>query len=44
MPKPFPQKYKKVYSNKLIHVNSVFTALCSEVVFLHIQKNLLGHF
>jgi len=34
----------KVYSHKLIHVNSVFTALCSEVVFLHIQKNLLGHF
>ena len=36
--------YKKVYSHKLIHANSCFAALCSEVVFYYIQKNLLGHF
>ena len=45
MPKSFSAKpIKKVYSHKLIHVNSGFAALCCEVVFLHIRKNLLGHF
>ncbi len=36
--------YKKVYSHKIIRANSGFAALCSEVIFLHIRKNLLGHF
>ena len=36
--------YKKVYSHKIIRANLGFAALCSEVVFLHIRKNLLCHF
>jgi len=39
-----PQKRKKFNSHKYFHGNSGFAALCCEVVFLHIQKNLLGHF
>ena len=39
-----PQKSKKFNSHKYFHGNSGFAALCCEVVFLHIQKNLLGHF
>ena len=39
-----PQKTKNFYSHKYFHGNSCFAALCCEVVFLHIQKNLLGHF
>jgi len=39
-----PQKSKKINSNKKFHEKTCFAALCSEVVFLHIRKNLLGHF
>ena len=39
-----PQKSKKFYSHKYFHGNSCFAALCCEVTFLHILKNLLGHF
>jgi hypothetical protein len=39
-----PQKSKKFNSHKYFHGKSCFAALCSEVGFLHIQKNLLGHF
>jgi len=39
-----PQKSKKFNSHKYFHGKSCFAALCCEVVFLHIQKNLLGHF
>ena len=44
IPKVLPQKSKKFNSHKYFHGNSCFAALCCEVVFLHIQKNLLGHF
>jgi len=35
-----PQKSKKINSNKKFHEKTCFAALCSEVVFLHIRKNL----
>ena len=44
VPKQPSAKTKKINSNKYFHGNSCFAALCSEVVFLHIRKNLLGHF
>jgi hypothetical protein len=44
VPKHLSQKSKKIYSHKYFHGKSCFAALCSEVVFLHIRKNLLGHF
>ena len=33
MPKSFFKKYKKKFSNKKIHENSGFAALCCKVVF-----------
>ncbi len=39
-----PQKRKKINSHKYFHGKSRFAALCCEVTFLHIRKNLLGHF
>ncbi len=44
MPKQPSAKSKKFNSHKYFHGKSCFAALCSEVVFLHIRKNLLGHF
>jgi hypothetical protein len=44
VPKHLPQKTQKFNSHKYFHGKSGFAALCSEVVFLHILKNLLGHF
>jgi hypothetical protein len=44
IPKCLPQKTEKFNSHKYFHGNSHFAALCCEVVFLHIRKNLLGHF
>jgi hypothetical protein len=44
VPKLLPQKPQKINSHKYFHGKSGFAALCCEVVFLHIRKNLLGHF
>jgi hypothetical protein len=44
VPKVLPKKTKKFNSHKYFHGNSCFAALCCEVTFLHIRKNLLGHF